>query len=122
LKEYLPEGKHCLANLKNCRVDLLEDEQTTFELLDQASVIAGANTMKFSFQKFMPYGSTAVIILSESHISTHSYYDGNEDGIGDLFIDIFTCGNHTNPEDGINFLIKKLKPEKYTIQSIKREL
>lgn len=122
MKEYLPEGKHCLANLKNCNVQVLEDESATQELLEKAAVVAGANPMKFSFQKFEPYGSTAMIILSESHISTHSYYDGNEDGIGDLFIDIFTCGSHTNPEDGIKFLIEKLAPSEYTVQNIKREL
>ena len=56
--------------------------------------------------KFEPYGVTAVCLLSESHISIHSWPEK-----GEAAVDIFTCGD-AEPKIGCDvIIIYQLKPE-----------
>ena len=59
---------------------------------------------------------TLLYLLSESHLSMHSWPEH-----GYLAVDIFTCGTCTT-ENIINDLIELLKPERHTIQRIERGL
>lgn len=49
-----------------------------------------------------PPGFTSVLLLDESHFTSHSY---SEEGL--LAVDIFTCGN-TNTQEIMDFFIEEL--------------
>ncbi len=115
------EGKHCFANLKNCNAVIFEKELQTKIILEKVAELSNANPLKFVYQSFKPHGATAALILSESHITIHTYYDGNEQGLGDVFADVFTCGTETTPEEGLQYLISTLKPTEHSITSIERK-
>jgi S-adenosylmethionine/arginine decarboxylase-like enzyme len=64
-----------------------------------------------------PNGFTSVVLIDESHVTCHCYSDK-----GMLAIDIFTCGNTTNPDVLINYLyaeLKKLFPDIFIIEKNK---
>lgn len=54
-----------------------------------------------------PPGFTSVVLIDESHITSHCYSDR-----GWLAIDVFTCGSNSNPQQMIQFIYEKIK-EKY---------
>ena len=116
MNDFDPLGFHVLGDLGKCENILkLEDENYLKDLLETAAILSNANPLQFSFHKFSPNGVTATLILSESHISLHSYPEH-----GDLFVDIFTCGKHTDPEGGMFYIIEKMNPSFKKIKRIIR--
>jgi S-adenosylmethionine decarboxylase len=114
---YLPLGTHVFGNLFNCQnVLLLEDENYTKKLLHDAAKASGATPLVFSFYKFEPHGVTATLILSESHISIHSYPDH-----ATVFVDVFTCGEHTTPQYGVRHILDTLGSKTNNVSTVKRE-
>ena len=77
----------------------------------KACELSGATILNVYKHKFEPSGVTILIGLSESYATIHTYVDlDNKDGLGDCFLDFFTCGS-CNPEIGIKHLIDNLCSE-----------
>jgi S-adenosylmethionine decarboxylase len=115
--KFEPIGFHVFGDFSKCEnVELLEDEKYTRELLETAAILSNATPLEFSFHKFSPAGITATLILSESHISIHTYPEQ-----GDVFLDIFTCGEHTDPEVGLFYIGEKLNPINKKIKKVIRD-
>ena len=55
---------------------------------------------------FPPDGFTAVLLLSESHASIHTYPEYNA-----CFVDLFTCGSRCSAEKFNRVLREYLKPQ-----------
>lgn len=65
--------------------------------------------------QFDPYGLTGIILLSESHISIHTWPE-----LGQATLDVFTCGKHRS-EDIANFFADGLVgPVNYKTELIYR--
>ena len=107
-------GQHVFAKVYDCAKDRLDDCDGLVKLLETAAVIAGATVIKSMSHKFDPQGVTALVLLSESHVSIHTY---PEHGIAVL--DMFTCGS-CDPMSGALHIIKSLDCNKYTIDCIDR--
>lgn len=60
---------------------------------------ANATILDTHLHKFEPQGISIVIILQESHLSLHSFPEENF-----VSVDIYTCGNHTEPLNALQFL------------------
>lgn len=107
-------GKHYLLNLYGCSYDLLNDEHFLINLLESAAIASGATILKSVSHKFTPQGVTALCLLSESHISIHSYPE-----LGKCYIDCYTCGS-ADPKIGCDMIVKKLNPQSYELKFITR--
>jgi S-adenosylmethionine decarboxylase len=107
-------GKHYLLNLYGCTYAHLNDVHFLVDLLENAAVISGATVCQTIFKQFDPQGVTILCLLSESHISIHTWPER-----GDAAIDIFTCGD-CNPKIGCDVIIEQLKPERYKLEYIER--
>lgn len=107
-------GKHFLLNLYGCSASLLNDECFLIDLIENAAIVSGATVLKTVFHKFNPQGITAICLLSESHISIHSWPEENK-----AALDIYTCGN-SNPKIGCDVIIEQLKPTEYKLSYIQR--
>ena len=107
-------GKHYLLNLYGCSFVLLNDEYCLIDLLENAASASGANVVQTISKKFEPQGVTVLCLLSESHISIHTYPE-----LGNCYIDIFTCGD-CNPKIGCDIIIQQLNPSKYELNYIQR--
>jgi S-adenosylmethionine decarboxylase len=103
------KGIHIFADYKGLYGDENEIGSFVFELM--ISSIKRTN-MKIVHKKLVilngdtPSGFTSVLLLDESHYTSHCYSD-----IGLLALDIFTCGN-TDTTEIMNYFNQKLL-EKY---------
>ena len=108
-------GKHWIYDLQCGNRDLLNDEDFVKDAMTKAAEAANATLLSISSKKFGPQGVTAVVLLSESHLSIHTWPE-----YGYAAIDAFTCGDRTDPEKACDFLRKTFKATHGSIQILKR--
>lgn len=109
-------GRHCIYELQGGDPNLLNDEAFIKEAMTQAADASGATLLGMVSHKFEPQGVTAVVLLSESHLSIHTWPEH-----GYAAIDAFTCGDHTNPEEACRSLRKALKGTTGSMKLLSRE-
>ncbi len=107
-------GKHYLLNLYECSFNLLNDEQFLINLLETAATSSGATVCQTIHKKFDPQGVTVLCLLSESHISIHTWPEE-----GKAAADIYTCGD-CNPKIGCDMIISELNYTEHTLSYIER--
>lgn len=114
-EEFFFEGKHILGELYGIDKNILNN----LSLLEEAVRlgIRESNTTSHGtlVKKFEPAGLTLISLLSESHVSIHTYPEYNS-----LFLDAFTCGNHCNPKKIIDKIIDATNPSKVILNEIIR--
>lgn len=109
--------RHVLFTLKGCSMVLLDDEQYIRDVIYHASVKCQSTLLALNSHKFDPQGVTCVAMLAESHISIHTWPEN-----GTAVCDIFTCGDHTVPEDGVEYMRAELNASNIMVQTILRDL
>ena len=107
-------GKHYLLQLYGVDDDKLDNESYLCSLIELAAETSGATVIQTISKKFDPHGVTAVSLLSESHISIHTWPETLE-----AAVDIFTCGK-CDPKIGCDVMIQQLQPEDHTLSYIER--
>ncbi len=108
-------GTHLLLELKNCNPRVLDDLPFIRETLLTAAREAGGTILGESFHQFHPQGVTGIVAIAESHICIHTWPEFRY-----AAADIFTCGEHFQPEKAALFLIDKLEAKEPSVQAIKR--
>ena len=108
-------GVHHIAELCGCNAALLNDSEFIRTSLSQAVEHANATLIEEVKYEFTPQGITAVCLLSESHISIHTWPEK-----GYAAVDIFTCGDHTAPAQACKYLVAALECKQSNIQIIMR--
>jgi S-adenosylmethionine decarboxylase len=81
-------GHHYLIDVAGCDASTLNDEEYLKKLLEAGAIFSGATVLKTESHKFSPQGVTAFCLLSDSHISIHTWPED-----GRAAIDMFTCGD-----------------------------
>lgn len=99
-------GRHILAELWDCDRDKLNNISYVERTLVDAALIAGAEIREVVFHKFAPHGVSGVVIISESHLTIHSFPEH-----GYASIDVYTCGEHLAPETAVDAIARGLKAE-----------
>ena len=107
-------GKHYLLNLYGCPFDRLDNSLFLIELLENAAAASGATVCETIFKQFEPQGVTVLSLLSESHISIHTWPEK-----GEAAVDIFTCGD-CNPKIGCDIIIHQINAKSHTLSYIER--
>ena len=83
-------GQHGLLDLYGVNKALLCDEGQLSHYLTEAARLAGATILQSHFHSFGTHdGITGVLLLSESHMSIHTWPEHQF-----AAIDIFMCGAH----------------------------
>lgn len=95
--------KHILFTLKECNPHFLDDEKFVRDIVYQASIKCKSTLLALHSHKFDPQGVTCVAMLAESHISIHTWPE-----LGMAVCDVFTCGDHTTPQDGVEYMRQML--------------
>ncbi|HBI26269.1 MAG TPA: adenosylmethionine decarboxylase, partial [Peptococcaceae bacterium] len=67
------------------------------------------------FHKFSPQGVSGVVIISESHLTIHTWPE-----LGYAAVDVFTCGDKINPWDACKHLSEILQAEHVTATEMRR--
>jgi len=81
-------GRHVIAELWECEFDKLNDVNYIERIFVEAALKSGAEVREVAFHKFAPQGVSGVVIISESHLTIHSFPEH-----GYASIDVFTCGD-----------------------------
>ena len=98
-----------------CSFDKLNNLEQTKQVIIDAVKQAGMTFLEFSSFVFEPQGFTAVALLSESHLSIHTYPE-----CGYAAIDVFTCGDDSKPERAVEILTGFFTPERVDSQMAAR--
>lgn len=85
-------GRHILAEIYGCEFSILNDLDKIREILVSAAISAGAEVRETAFHRFSPQGVSGVVVISESHLSIHTWPE-----LGYAALDVFTCGEKVDP-------------------------
>ncbi len=110
-------GKHIILEMYGCKFEDLDNEQLILDTFKEAIKQAKMTCLNLSSHKFSPQGVTALALLSESHMSIHTYPESSY-----AAADLFTCGLEGDPFLAMDVLINVFKPEKKTIVYVPRGL
>ncbi|SHE55053.1 adenosylmethionine decarboxylase proenzyme [Caldanaerobius fijiensis DSM 17918] len=108
-------GRHILAEIYGCDAEILNDRENIERIMVESALRAGAEVREVAFHKFSPQGVSGVVIISESHLTIHTWPE-----LGYAAVDVFTCGNDVNPWDACNFLTSMLNAKHMTATEVKR--
>ncbi|HDX9612985.1 TPA: adenosylmethionine decarboxylase [Bacillus toyonensis] len=113
--EYSTFGKHIIVDLWGVSFSLLDDIHFLEYHLVNAADRSGAHVLNVSTKEFDPHGVTVLVLLSESHLSIHTYPEKNF-----AAIDCYTCGTTVEPQMAIDYIVNILKPEQMQIKKLIR--
>lgn len=112
-------GKQVFVDYIGCNFDNGKNGKWMLELMRAAVKGAGVREVHSHVEEFdgtlSPTGFAAVVLLDESHVSAHCYYEK-----GLLAIDAFTCGD-SDPDVIIDIIDNKLISEMKNIKLISRK-
>ncbi len=117
VKRYRVVGRHIYANLYNCRnVDLLMDPVRLERLIREAARRGNMTLLDVKAWK-IGEGVSIVGVVLESHITIHTWPE-----YGFATVDVYSCGDHTNPDAAFEYIVEQLQPEKITTGTADRSL
>lgn len=108
-------GKHCILELYDCPSNLLKDIEFIEAALREAAQIAKSTLLKQIAYQFEPGGIAALALLVESHISVHTWPES-----GYIAIDVFTCGQNTQPEQACHYLKEAFQTSRHLLTIMAR--
>ena len=115
--EYSTFGRHVAVDTWGVDFDLLNDADFLQSQLVEAAEACGATVLSVQPKQFEPQGATVLVLLSESHLSIHTYPERKF-----AAIDCYTCGETVDPQLAIDYLVSVLKPEKTYAKKLVRGL
>ncbi|QHA92838.1 adenosylmethionine decarboxylase [Bacillus sp. N1-1] len=95
-------GRHVIAELWGCDTEKLNNMKFIEETFVEAALKSGAEVREVAFHKFAPQGVSGVVIISESHLTIHSFPEH-----GYASIDVYTCGD-LDPNVAANYIADAL--------------
>ncbi|ASN05029.1 adenosylmethionine decarboxylase [Virgibacillus necropolis] len=101
-------GRHVIAELWECNIDKLNDMALIERTFVDAALKAGAEIREVAFHKFAPHGVSGVVIISESHLTIHSFPEH-----GYASIDVYTCGDIIDPNVAAEHIATSLEAKTY---------
>jgi S-adenosylmethionine decarboxylase len=103
--EYSTFGRHVAVDAWGIQFEKLNDCDWLQSQLVEAAEISGATILSVQAKQFEPQGATVLVMLSESHLSIHTYPER-----GFAAIDCYTCGETVDPQLAIDHLVAVLQP------------
>lgn len=110
-------GAHYILDISEADSTLLNDKDFIVLTLKKAVYKAKATLLEEVSYQFTPQGVTAICLLSESHISIHTWPERKY-----AAVDIFTCGETCNPKLACDFLVAEFKSKKHKLILLDRGL
>lgn len=111
-------GRHIVCELSGCDPNLLVDVEAIRSVMINAARVANAEVRESVFHQFFPQGVagvSGVVVLSESHMSTHTWPERKY-----AAIDVYTCGEHTMPRSACEYIAKALGASYMHVTSVER--
>lgn len=115
--EHSTFGRHVTADVWGVDFDVLNNADLLEVHLVEAAEACGATVLSMQSRQFEPQGATVLVMLSESHLSIHTYPER-----GFAAIDCYTCGEMVEPQLAVDYLVSVLQPEKIYAKQLVRGL
>ncbi|QYR23361.1 adenosylmethionine decarboxylase [Paenibacillus sp. sptzw28] len=103
--EYSTFGRHVAVDTWGVDFDLLNNAEFLQAQMVEAAESCGATVLSVQAKQFEPQGATVLVLLSESHLSIHTYPER-----GFAALDCYTCGETVDPQLAIDYMLSVLKP------------
>jgi len=110
-------GRHLMLELWGCDAERINSIETIERAMTETVEACGATLLDLRVYPFTPVGVTGVAILSESHLMIHTWPEH-----GYAAVDVFTCGQHTDPAKAVPVLKRYFMPERIQVMEINRGL
>lgn len=108
-------GRHVIAELWGCNEGKLNDLKLIEETFVHAALKAGAEIREVAFHKFAPHGVSGVVIISESHLTIHSFPEH-----GYASMDVYTCGDRIDPNIAADYIAETLEATNFEYVEVPR--
>ena len=108
-------ANHQLIELYDCDQDLLENDTYVKNTFKEAAKLANATVVSEKFHNFSPYGLTGVLVITESHISIHTWPEHKY-----VAVDVFSCDDKVDHKKILNHLKVNLFSTRTKSKSVKR--
>jgi S-adenosylmethionine decarboxylase len=108
-------GQHVIIELWGCQEGVINDAALVKTAMLDAVRAANATLLDINVHMFSPHGVTGVAVLSESHLSVHSWPE-----YGYVAADVFTCGETTNPRAAAKELQKHFGSTHCEVRELRR--
>lgn len=108
-------GSHILIEAYDCDPKVLDDVELVEEVMVDAALKAGAEIREVAFHRFSPQGVSGVVVISESHLSVHTWPE-----VGYAAVDVFTCGDTVDPIVAVDYIRDKFQARRALTSEVKR--
>lgn len=108
-------GVHLIIELSGCDFLILNNKKLLTSTLNAVCDVGEFTKLNSVEHSFSPHGVTMLYLLSESHISIHTWPEH-----GYAAVDIFTCGTPPSDQLIIEVIQNNLNPAHYDIKKIQR--
>ncbi|MET1160473.1 MAG: adenosylmethionine decarboxylase [Thermoprotei archaeon] len=105
-------GKHVYGNLYGIPPEIAGNREYLEEVVREVAKLANMTLLELkSWVLGGKKGGVSVIALVlESHIAIHTWIEYRY-----ATVDVYTCGEKSDPWRAFNYIVEKLKPVKYTV-------
>jgi S-adenosylmethionine decarboxylase len=110
-------GHHYIVEGSGCNPDVISRVEQVEQVLVRAAEVADVQIWSISFHRFRPMGVSGVVVISESHLSVHTWPE-----LGYVALDIFTCGDRAKPEAAVQHALKEFGATNMHITEVTRGL
>jgi len=111
VEEYII-GKHVYGNLYGIPRELAIDEKYLIETVVKAAELANMTLVDVKSYSFggLKGGVSVIALIMESHIAIHTWVEYRY-----ATVDVYTCGDKSDPWKAFQYIVERLKPKDYTI-------
>jgi len=105
-------GKHVFGSLYGMDIDKISDEDFIRNIAIKAAELANMHIVEAKSWSFggVKGGVSAIVLVTESHIAIHTWREYNY-----ATVDVYTCGEHSDPWRAFHYIIEMLKPNYYVV-------
>ncbi len=110
-------GKHVYGNLYGLDTAVINDEQMLKSVMLEAVGLAKMNLIEIRSWSLggMKGGISVIALIEESHCVLHTWNEYNY-----ATLDIYTCGERSDPKVAFDHVVAKLKPKTHQVFSADR--
>lgn len=110
-------GHHYIVEASGCDPEVISRVERVEQILSRAAEVARVQIWAISFHRFTPQGVSGVVVISESHLSVHTWPE-----VGYVALDIFTCGERARPEEAVKYALREFGAKNVHITEVTRGL
>jgi len=108
-------GTHIIIECSGCNPEILNNLEAVKRILTEAAIAAKAEVKERAFYRFAPQGVSGVVVISESHLSIHTWPE-----YGYAALDIYTCGDKAMPWKACLYAAREFQTTNIKITEIRR--